>query len=145
MTVSTDEYLELQNRILDGFAAVDSGRATESLDQLTPDFEMSYGGGLMARPAYDQAIAAREGASHASRHIMTNLRISLTATGNLKAQYVVVVHRVVQSQGTQSMSVADFCDEWHRDTSGALLLQRRDLTMFLESEGVATAPAPRES
>lgn len=138
MTVSTDAYLELHNRLLEGFAAVDSGGATDSLNHLTPDFEMSYGGTVMTRPAYDQVIAAREEAPHSSRHIVTNLRISSTPEGNLTAQYLVTVHRVVNPQGAQSMSLADFLDEWCRDAQGALLLRRRQVTMFLETGTLAT-------
>lgn len=144
MTVTTDEYLELQNRLLEGLAAVDSGRATDSLDQLTPDFEMSYGGSVMTRPGYDQVIAAREGAAHSSRHLMTNLRVSATPEGNLLAHYLVTVHRVLDTKGRQSMSLADFNDEWCRDAQGKLLLRRREVTMFLEAGSLAPSTEASE-
>ncbi|WP_197283675.1 aromatic-ring-hydroxylating dioxygenase subunit beta [Mycobacterium sp. Marseille-P9652] len=133
MTVTSDEWRELEQQILSGIAAVDRGSASLSLTQLSEDFVIIHDGARVGRPEYDRLIAARERAPYTSRHIVSNVRIHGDTDHAFRADYIVVVHRIFRDTGELTMSIADFHDLWERNADGDLVLHQRAVTTVVDS------------
>jgi hypothetical protein len=122
---------QLEQLVAEGFAAVDNGHATDSLGQLTADFAIGRGEKRVGRPVYDQVMAVREKAVYTTRHVPTNLRITVHDQESFQADFVVTVHRIEPEPGGYSVSIFDCRDTWVRDGAGGLLLRLREMaTVF---------------
>lgn len=140
MSVPLDLRTELEQVVLEGFTAVDHGRAVDSLEQLTADFAISSEGRSVARPQFDQLMAARDNAGYTSRHVPANFRIARHDDESFQVDYVVVVHRAEQGTGAYSTTVADFSDTWVRDDAGGLQLRLRQVTTVVDVDAPASRP-----
>jgi hypothetical protein len=123
---------QLEQLVAEGFAAVDNGRATHSLGQLTADFAIGQGEKWVSRPVYDQLMAVREKAVYTTRHVPTNLRITARDQESFQADFVVTVHRIEPEPGGYKVSIFDCRDTWVRDGEGGLLLRLREMTMVID-------------
>ena len=126
--------------MLEGFTAVDHGRAVDSLGQLTADFAITSAGQRVGRPQYDQLMAARDKAAYTSRHVPANFRIAAHDQESFQVDFVVVVHRTERATGAYSLSVLDFCDTWVVDGTGALLLRLRQVTTVIDINAPTSRP-----
>jgi hypothetical protein len=140
MTVSLDLRAQLEQVVVEGFTAVDHGRALDSLSQLTADFAITSEGQRVGRPQYDQLMAARDKAGYTSRHVPANFRVARDDQDAFQVDFVVVSHRTEHSTGAYSVTVADFCDTWVRDDAGGLLLRLRQVTTVIDIDAPASRP-----
>jgi hypothetical protein len=124
---------QLEQLVAEGFAAVDSGHATDSLGQLTADFAIGQGEKWVGRPVYDQLMAVREKAVYTTRHVPTNLRIAAHDQESFQADFVVTVHRIEPEPGGYNVSIFDCRDTWVRDGAGGLLLRLREMTTVIDT------------
>jgi hypothetical protein len=140
MTVSLDLRAQLEQVVVEGFTAVDHGRAVDSLSQLTADFVITSAGQRVGRPQYDQLMVARDKAGYTSRHVPANFRVAAHDQESFQVDFVVVSHRTEHATGAYSVSVADFCDTWVRDDAGALLLRLRQVTTVIDINAPTSRP-----
>jgi hypothetical protein len=140
MTVSLDLRAQLEQVVVEGFTAVDHGRALDSLSQLTADFAITSEGQRVGRPQYDELMAARDKAGYTSRHVPANFRVARDDQHAFQVDFVVVSHRTEHSTGAYSVTVADFCDTWVRDDAGGLLLRLRQVTTVIDIDAPASRP-----
>jgi len=140
MTVSLDLRAQLKQVVVEGFTAVDHGRAVDSLSQLTADFVITSAGQRVGRPQYDQLMVARDKAGYTSRHVPANFRVAAHDQESFQVDFVVVSHRTEHATGAYSVSVADFCDTWVRDDAGALLLRLRQVTTVIDINAPTSRP-----
>jgi hypothetical protein len=142
VTIPVDLRGQLEQLVAEGFAAIDNGRATDSLAQLTTDFTIGQGEQRVGRPVYDQVMAAREKAAYTTRHVPTNLRITAIDQESFHADFVATVHRIEPEPAGYSFSIFDFRDTWVRDGAGGLLLRLRVATTVIDT--VTTRPTVAE-
>jgi hypothetical protein len=140
MTDSLDLRAQLEQVVVEGFTAVDHGRAVDSLRQLTVDFAITTAGQRVGRPQYDQLMAARDKAVYTSRHVPANFHVAAHDQASFQVDFVVVSHRTEHATGAYSVSVADFCDTWVRDDAGALLLRLRQVTTVIDINAPTSRP-----
>src|SRR6202790_1300714 len=140
MTFSLDLRVQLEQVVLEGFTAVDHGRAVDSLSQLTADFAITSEGQRVGRPQYDQLMAARDKAGYTSRHVPANFRVARHEQESFQVDFVVVSHLTEHATGAYSVSVADFCDTWVRDDADGLLLRLRQVTTVIDINALASRP-----
>jgi hypothetical protein len=140
VTVPLDLRTQLEQVVVEGFTAVDHGRALDSLRQLTADFAITSAGQRVGRPQYDQLMAARDKAGYTSRHVPANFRVAVHDQESFQVDFVVVSHRTEHATGAYSVTVADFCDTWVREDAGALLLRLRQVTTVIDINAPASRP-----
>jgi hypothetical protein len=140
VTVPLDLRTQLEQVVVEGFTAVDHGRALDSLRQLTADFAITSAGQRVGRPQYDQLMAARDKAGYTSRHVPANFRVAAHDQESFQVDFVVVSHRTEHATGAYSVTVADFCDTWVREDAGALLLRLRQVTTVIDINAPASRP-----
>ncbi|MDT5350960.1 MAG: hypothetical protein QOH91_4247 [Mycobacterium sp.] len=140
MTASLDLRTQLEQVVLEGFTAVDHGRAVDSLSQLTADFAITSGGQRVGRPQYDQLMAARDKAGYTSRHVPANFSVARHDQESFQVDFVVVSHRTEHATGAYSVTVADFCDTWVSDDAGGLLLRLRQVATVIDIDAPASRP-----
>jgi hypothetical protein len=141
VTVALDLRVQLEQVVVEGFTAVDHGRAVDSLGQLTADFAITSAGQRVGRPQYDQLMAARDKAGYTSRHVPANFRVAAGDHKSFQVDFVVVSHRTEHATGAYSVTVADFCDTWVRDDAGALLLRLRQVSTVIDVNAPASRPS----
>jgi hypothetical protein len=127
--------------VVESFTAVDHGRAVDSLSQLTADFAITSAGQRVGRPQYDHLMAARDQAGYTSRHVPANFRVTAHDQQSFQVDFVIVSHRTEHATGAYSVTVADFCDTWVRDDTGALLLRLRQVSTIIDLNAPATRPS----
>jgi hypothetical protein len=140
VTVPLNLPAQLEQVVLEGFTAVDHGRAVDSLRQLTADFAITSEGQRVGRPQYDQLMAARDKAGYTSRHVPANFRVAAHDQESFQVDFVIVSHRTEHATGAYSVTVADFCDTWVRDDAGGLLLRLRQVTTVIDIDAPASRP-----
>jgi hypothetical protein len=140
VTVPLDLRTQLEQVVLEGFTAVDHGRAVDSLSQLTADFAITSAGQRVGRPQYDHLMAARDQAGYTSRHVPANFRVAAHDQESFQVDYVIVSHRSEHATGAYSVTVADFCDTWVRDDTGALLLRLRQVSTVIDVNAPTSRP-----
>ncbi|MCW2734656.1 MAG: hypothetical protein JWR13_5472 [Mycobacterium sp.] len=140
VTVPLNLPAQLEQVVVEGFTAVDHGRAVDSLRQLTADFAITSEGQRVGRPQYDQLMAARDKAGYTSRHVPANFRVAAHDQESFQVDFVIVSHRTEHATGAYSVTVADFCDTWVRDDAGGLLLRLRQVTTVIDIDAPASRP-----
>jgi hypothetical protein len=140
VTVPLDLRTQLEQAVVEGFTTVDQGHAVDSLSQLTADFVITSEGQRVGRPQYDQLMAARDKAGYTSRHVPANFRVAAHDQESFQVDFVIVSHRTEHATGAYSVTVADFCDTWVRDDTGALLLRLRQVTTIIDVNAPTSRP-----
>lgn len=140
VTIPLNLPAQLEQVVVEGFTAVDHGRAVDSLRQLTADFAITSEGQRVGRPQYDQLMAARDKAGYTSRHVPANFRVAAHDQESFQVDFVIVSHRTEHATGAYSVTVADFCDTWVRDDAGGLLLRLRQVTTVIDIDAPASRP-----
>jgi hypothetical protein len=101
---------DVEDLIVEGFHAVDTGHATRSL--ATDDFEMILPNMTITGEQYRQFLARREQADYTTRHCVSNVRVLSSGDDQITLAFVVAGHRLNADAAEPIVNVADFVDRW---------------------------------
>jgi hypothetical protein len=133
-TVEPSLRAEFEQVLSESFAWVDHGEADRLPKVCDEGFVFHVPGKDLDLQQFEQMMAARVAAPHASRHQWSNLRVTDVVRDAVDIAFVACVSRGEEGAVPWTRSVADFTDHWTRTPDGWRLAARTSTPVFDSSQ-----------